>query len=103
MPGWSFAQNGHPQFRKDAIKSLNMMGNDPQSTGYVVSNHFLTPWPLLYHSEYLKLEIFDKRAIFHPLSSRLFSRPSDIPQRHGGQQNKAYLYPDTTYNCHYMA
>ena len=28
---------------ENVIKSLNMMGNDPQRTGYVVSNHLLTP------------------------------------------------------------
>ena len=28
---------------ENVIKSLNMMGNDSQRTGYVVSNHLLTP------------------------------------------------------------
>ena len=41
--GRRVGQNLHLQLRKHVIKSLNMMGNDPQRTGYVVSNHLLTP------------------------------------------------------------
>ena len=41
--GRKVGKNVHHQLRKHVIKSLNMMGNDPQRTGYVVSNHLLTP------------------------------------------------------------
>ena len=58
MARWSLAQDGHLQFRKDDIKLLNMMGNDPQRTGYVVSTHLLTPWHLLEHPEYPKNNYF---------------------------------------------
>ena len=38
VPGWSFAQNGHPQYMKNVIKSLNMKGNVSQRTEYVIIN-----------------------------------------------------------------
>ncbi len=56
VPGWSFAQNGHPQYTKNVTKSLNMKGNVSQRTEYVIINHFLTPWSNLDHFEYPKLE-----------------------------------------------
>ena len=56
VPGRSFAQNGHPQYMKNVIKSLNMKGNVSQRTEYVIINHFLTPWSNLDHFEYPKLE-----------------------------------------------
>ena len=61
----------------------------PKRTGYLISNHFLTPWPLN-QSEYPKFDIFDKSSIFHPLqsSSHPISRPPDIPQEGGARTRR---------------
>ena len=48
--GQSLGQNVDFQFRKHVLNhGKNMMGNDPQRTGYVVSNHLLTPDPYQNH------------------------------------------------------
>ena len=82
------------------------MGNDPLRTGYVVSDHLVIPSLYWITLNTQNLNFLRKSPFFTRCHCADFLAHLAYPKHIGDDrelQEKAYLYPDTTYHCHNMA